>query len=71
MMEKLSEATIAELMGHSDPQTTRRYTNATDRAKRAAIVVRVGREGRVWPCAGVGASEQDRRLSTDFTDYTD
>jgi hypothetical protein len=37
MMEKLSEATIAELMGHSDPQTTRRYTNATDRAKRAAV----------------------------------
>ena len=32
-----SEATIAELMGHSDPQTTRRYTQATDRAKRAAV----------------------------------
>lgn len=32
-----SEATIAELMGHSDPQTTRRYTHATDRAKRAAV----------------------------------
>jgi len=26
-----SEATIAELMGHSDPQTTRRYTHGTDR----------------------------------------
>ena len=24
-------------MGHSDPQTTRRYTHATDRAKRAAV----------------------------------
>jgi integrase len=32
-----SEPTIAGLMGHSDPQTTRRYTNATDRAKRAAV----------------------------------
>jgi integrase len=32
-----SEATIAELMGHSDPQTTRRYTHGTDRAKRAAV----------------------------------
>ncbi|MBA2526926.1 MAG: site-specific integrase [Pyrinomonadaceae bacterium] len=40
-----SEATIAELMGHSDPQTTRRYTHATDRAKRAAVeAVRVLRE---------------------------
>jgi len=32
-----SEATIADLMGHSDPQTTRRDTHATDRAKRAAV----------------------------------
>jgi integrase len=40
-----SEATIADLMGHSDPQTTRRYTHATDRAKRAAVeAVRIGRD---------------------------
>lgn len=32
-----SEATIAELMGHTDPKTTRRYTHATDRAKHAAV----------------------------------
>lgn len=33
-------------MGHSDPQTTRRYTDATDRTKRAAVeAVRVLREG--------------------------
>jgi integrase len=32
-----SEATIAELMGHSDAKTTRRYTHGTDRAKRAAV----------------------------------
>jgi integrase len=32
-----SEVTIAELMGHSDPETTRRYTHATDRAKQAAV----------------------------------
>lgn len=32
-----SEATIAELMGHTDPRTTRRYTHATDRAKHAAV----------------------------------
>lgn len=32
-----SEATIAELMGHSNPRTTRRYTHGTDRAKREAV----------------------------------
>jgi integrase len=32
-----SEATIADLIGHADPQTTRRYTHATARAKRAAV----------------------------------
>jgi integrase len=32
-----SEAIIAELMGHTDPKTTRRYTHATDRAKHAAV----------------------------------
>src|ERR1044072_2462180 len=31
-----SEATIAELMGHTDPKTTRRYTHGTERAKREA-----------------------------------
>jgi integrase len=32
-----SEATIAELMGHTDPKTTRRYTHGTDRAKHEAV----------------------------------
>jgi integrase len=32
-----SEATISELMGHTDPKTTRRYTHGTDRAKREAV----------------------------------
>ena len=32
-----SEATIAELMGHTDPATTRRYTHATDRSKHEAV----------------------------------
>ena len=32
-----SEATIAELMGHTDPKTTRRYTHGTERAKRSAV----------------------------------
>jgi integrase len=32
-----SEATIASLMGHTDPATTRRYTHATDKAKRIAV----------------------------------
>jgi hypothetical protein len=41
-----SEETIASLMDHSDPQTTRRYTHATDRAKQAAVeAVRVLRNG--------------------------
>jgi len=32
-----SEATIAELMGHTEAKTTRRYTHGTDRAKQAAV----------------------------------
>lgn len=32
-----SEATIAELMGHTDPKTTRRYTHGTEQAKRKAV----------------------------------
>jgi hypothetical protein len=28
-----NEATIADVMGNADPQTTRRYTHATNRAK--------------------------------------
>ena len=32
-----SEATISELMGHTDLKTTRRYTYGTDRAKRQAV----------------------------------
>ena len=32
-----SEATIAQLMGHTDPKTTRHYTHGTDRAKREAV----------------------------------
>ena len=32
-----SEATIAELMGHTDPKTTCRYTHGTDRAKREPV----------------------------------
>jgi integrase len=32
-----SEAVIAEMMGHTDPKTTRRYTHATERGKLAAV----------------------------------
>jgi integrase len=40
-----SEATIAELMGHTDPKTTRRYTHGTDQAKREAVeAVRLKRQ---------------------------
>lgn len=40
-----SESTIAELMGHSAPKTTRRYTHATERAKHEAVeAARVGTE---------------------------
>src|ERR1044072_3940934 len=42
-----SEATIAELMGHTDPKTTRRYTHATARAKRAAVEAARPRPGVV------------------------
>jgi len=32
-----SEATIADLMGHTDRKTTARYTHGTERAKREAV----------------------------------
>jgi hypothetical protein len=55
-----SEATIADLMGHSDPQTTRRYRHATDRAKRAAAeAVRVAGD----PFCHNPATKQERRPS--------
>jgi integrase len=47
-----SEATIAELMGHTDPKTTRRYTHATDRAKHAAVQA-------ARPRASVGEQRKD------------
>ena len=53
-----SEATIAELMGHADAATTRRYTHGTDRAKRAAVeAVRVSHE----PVCHKSATTQERR----------
>jgi integrase len=40
-----SEATIADMMGHSEPSATRRYTHATERAKHAAVeAVKAGRD---------------------------
>lgn len=54
-----SEATIAELMGHSDAKTTRRYTHGTDRAKRAAVeAVRVSRA----VCHNPATNEERRPL---------
>lgn len=44
-----SEATIADMMGHSDPATTRRYTHATDRAKQAAVEAVSERDGNACP----------------------
>jgi integrase len=44
-----SEATIAELMGHTDPRTTRRYTHGTERAKREAVEAASNRGGRACP----------------------
>ncbi len=49
-----SEATIASLMGHSERQTTRRYTHATDRAKKAAVELWVS-------CAMVSATTLPQR----------
>ena len=51
-----AEATIADLMGHSDPSTTRRYTHATDRAKQAAVEA-VSLEGRN-PCPNSAPTEK-------------
>jgi integrase len=53
-----SEATIADLMGHSDPATTRRYTHATERAKHEAVAaVKAGRRG----ACHIPATEEKRR----------
>lgn len=49
-----SEATIAELMGHSDPKTTRRYTHGTLRAKGEAVeAARTRSGGRKEQCGTV------------------
>jgi integrase len=48
-----SEATIAELMGHSSPRTTRRYTHGTEAAKRAAVEAARPRTGAMGRPAGV------------------
>lgn len=53
-----SEATIAELMGHSDPETTRRYTHATNRAKQAAVEAVSERDGQTCP---IYAPKEKRR----------
>lgn len=53
-----SEAVIAELMGHSDPKTTRRYTHGTERGKRAAVeAIRVS-GGQARP---ISAPQEERR----------
>jgi integrase len=52
-----SEATIASLMGHTDPATTRRYTHATEKAKRIAVeATRVPR----FPVCHNSATTQER-----------
>jgi integrase len=52
-----SEATISELMGHTDPKTTRRYTHGTDRAKREAVEAArprvIAEKGRVQKVVGL------------------
>ncbi|HEX7957963.1 MAG TPA: hypothetical protein VF508_13520 [Pyrinomonadaceae bacterium] len=49
-IQKGGEATIAELTGHAEPKTTRRYTRGTERAKRAAVEAVGGRA--FGPAAG-------------------
>lgn len=44
-----SEAVIAELMGHASGSTTRRYTHATENAKRAAVEATRMRPGGACP----------------------
>lgn len=52
-----SEATISELMGHTDSKTTRRYTHGTDRAKREAVEAArprvTAKKGRVQKVVGL------------------
>lgn len=44
-----SEATIAELMGHTSVATTRRYTHGTEQAKRLAVDAAMMRAGKACP----------------------
>lgn len=53
-----SEATIAGMMGHSDPGTTRRYTHATERAKHAAV--EAVKAGRASACHSPAKDEKRR-----------
>lgn len=57
-----SEAVIAELMGHTDPKTTRRYTHGTDRSKQQAVeAARLSRKESVHNLAP--QAEQPRKLA--------
>ncbi len=53
-----SEATIAELMGHSSVATTRRYTHGTERAKREAVEAARTRTGQACP---IPAPKEEQR----------
>jgi integrase len=44
-----SEATIAELMGHTSESTTRRYTHGTEQGKRMAVEAARVRSGNSCP----------------------
>jgi integrase len=59
-----SEATIAELMGHSNPKTTRRYTHATVRSLRSAVEAVRRPGGRVCPIFAPRAEEAARALGS-------
>jgi hypothetical protein len=61
--DPFSEATIAELMGHTSESTTRRYTHGTEQAKRMAVEAASMRAGNSRPAYAPNGKQPALRLA--------
>jgi integrase len=59
----VSEAVIAELMGHTDPKTTRRYTHGTERGKREAVEAALNVERNSCPISAPNAKQPPKLVA--------